>query len=135
MKNTFIGIHMDFFGFFASAACAVHCAVIPFAVSLLPFLGVRFLDHHWLEYPVISISLLLAFLAISHGYTRYHRSLLPALVMLLGFILLVCGHFWVSGKLGVVMLPLGAILISAAHYINWKKISSSKMGLPGYGTT
>ncbi|MBD8488242.1 MerC domain-containing protein [Echinicola sp. CAU 1574] len=74
MKNSFVGIHLDFIGFSASVACAIHCVALPFLISVLPFIGLGFLMNHWIEYSVILLSFFLAVFALSHGFWNHHRN-------------------------------------------------------------
>ncbi|WP_268036793.1 MerC domain-containing protein [Algoriphagus sp. PAP.12] len=130
MKNTFIGAHLDFIGFSASLACAIHCAFLPFVISTLPFLGLGFLANPYIEYAVVLSSLFLALYALSHGYIRHHQKMLPILIVSLGFLIISIGLLWAPESLESVITPLGAIVIAWGHFLNWKAIKKSKVDYP-----
>lgn len=130
MKNTFAGTHLDFIGFSTSIACAIHCALLPFLISALPFLGLGFLDNPWIEYSIILLSLFLAVYALSHGYLRHHRKKLPILIVSLGFLIIAFGLIWGPEELEFIITPIGAVLVGLAHYVNWSYIRKSETGFP-----
>lgn len=130
MKNTFIGVHLDFIGFSTSIACAIHCAFLPFIISALPFFGLGFLENPWIEYSVILLSLFLALFALSHGFLRHHKKMIPIQIVSLGFLLIAIGLLWAPENLEFIITPVGAVLIGVAHYINWLYIKKSKVEYP-----
>ena len=71
MKNQFVGLHPDFMGFSASLLCAVHCAALPFLLTLAPLAGLQFLRNPWVEYALILISFGIACYALIPGYRRH----------------------------------------------------------------
>lgn len=130
MKNTFIGAHLDFIGFSASLACAIHCALLPFVISTLPFWGLGFLANPYIEYAVILSSLFLALYALSHGYLRHHHQVRPILIVSLGFLIISIGLLWGPESLESIITPLGATVIAWGHYLNWKAIKKSTIAYP-----
>lgn len=130
MKNSFIGIHLDFIGFWTSIACAIHCAFLPFLISALPFVGLGFLDHPWIEYSVFILSFILAVFALSHGYKRHHKNLTPIIMVSIGFLTIGFGLLWGPENLESFITPIGAVLVGAAHYVNWHKIKRSDVDFP-----
>ena len=130
MKHTFVGTHLDFIGFATSVGCAIHCAFLPFLISALPFLGLGFLEHPWIEYGIILLSLFLALYALSHGYLRHHRKKLPIVIVSLGFAIIAFGLLWGPEELESIITPIGAVLIGVAHYINWRYIKKSQIEYP-----
>jgi len=130
MKNTFVGTHLDFIGFSTSILCAIHCAILPFLISALPFLGLGFLENPWIEYSIILTSLFLALFALSHGFLRHHKKILPILIVSFGFLLISFGLIWSPESLEFIITPLGAVLVGIAHYVNWIKIKESNVDFP-----
>jgi hypothetical protein len=47
---------LDTFGTVASLLCAVHCAVTPMAMALLPLVGLEFLGAEATEYTLVGLS-------------------------------------------------------------------------------
>ncbi len=130
MKNSFAGAHLDFIGFSTSIACAIHCALLPFMISTLPFLGLGFLDNPWVEYSIILLSLFLALYALAHGYLRHHKKTLPINIVSVGFLLIGIGQTWSHAELEFILTPFGAVLIGLAHYVNWRLIRKSQIQFP-----
>ncbi|MBD3629292.1 MerC domain-containing protein [Cyclobacterium sp.] len=130
MKNSFIGIHLDFIGFSASLTCAIHCAFLPFLVSGLPIAGMGFLDQPWIEHSVIILSFILAVFSLSHGYKRHHNNPMPIVLVSIGFLIIGFGLLWSPENLESFITPIGAVLVGAAHYVNWLKIRSSDVDFP-----
>ncbi|WP_186758543.1 MerC domain-containing protein [Echinicola salinicaeni] len=150
MKNSFIGAHLDFIGFSTSLACALHCAALPFLISVLPLIGLGFLMNQWIEYIIILLGFFLAVFALSHGFWNHHRNSLPLLLILIGFGIILAGLIFGhgaaahaitrSGPFPLIEInknpstvehfitPIGAVFVSAAHYINWHYIKKSKIG-------
>lgn len=150
MKSHSLGINLDWIGISASVACAIHCLALPFLISALPLLGLEVLANHWIEYSVIILSLLLAVVALSHGFTRHHQRFLPILLVILGFSIILIGLIWghdhayglieTAGPFLIGHLqekhnsiehfitPIGALIVALAHYVNWYFIKKSKTG-------
>ena len=125
MKNQFIGLHLDFIGFSASLLCAIHCAALPFLLSMAPLAGLQFLDNPWIEYAIIILSFTIASNALIHGYRRHHHKSLALIIAIIGFILIALGHTLGSEQVELFFTPSGGILIAVAHLINWKHIQVS----------
>jgi hypothetical protein len=130
MKNQFIGIHLDFIGFSASLLCALHCALLPFLLTLTPLMGLKFMDNPAIEYAFIAVSVFIAFPALIHGFRGHHHKPLSLIVVTVGFILIGIGrlphHEWQE----IVLSSLGAIIVAGAHVINWKHIQQSNVRYP-----
>ncbi len=113
-------IDLDKAGATASLACAVHCALMPLVVTLLPLVGLSFLADERTEWALLGLSALLGSSSLALGY-REHRKRQALLILSLGLTALVTGrileerHFEMAGVLGVV---LGGCTVAAAHFIN-----------------
>jgi hypothetical protein len=87
----------DWAGMTASIGCALHCALMPFAMSYLPTLGLSWLAdttfHRWMA----GACFLLAVMAFGHGW-QCHRRVGPALTGILGVGLLAVGSVVVAGE-------------------------------------
>jgi amino acid transporter len=123
---------------------------LPFLVGFLPILGLGFLANPRIEYTIIILSFLLAFLALSHGFMKHHQKLLPLILIAFGFIIIVIGLIWGHGHAGIfietagpaalkqiknehntiehLITPVGAVLVSFGHYVNWLYIKKTKSG-------
>lgn len=125
MKNQFVGLNLDFAGFTASLLCAIHCAALPFLLSMAPLAGLQFLDNPWIEYAIILLSFFIASSALIHGYSQHHHKSLALSVAIAGFVFIALGHTIVSEQMEGYFTASGGVLIAVAHVINWKQINSS----------
>jgi hypothetical protein len=129
MKNQFVGLHPDFVGFSASLLCAVHCAALPFLLTLAPLAGLQFLKNPWVEYTLILISFGIASYALIPGYRQHHRKPLALLIVCLGFLLIGTARFI---EPEAVLTSSGAVLIAIAHLVNWKQVRHAQATHPAY---
>ena len=81
----------DRVGAVASFLCAIHCALLPFMIAALPFLGMEFLADHRFERGFVMFACVLALLVLVRGFRR-HRWSLPLLLAAPGLGLLLLGH-------------------------------------------
>jgi hypothetical protein len=65
--------------------CAVHCALTPFLLILVPALGAGMLGNRWFEFSLLAFVLVLGGSSILHGY-RHHRRAVPPVLFILAFI-------------------------------------------------
>ena len=77
----------DWIGVAASIACAIHCAVMPFVVFLLPALGLSFLADEAFHQVMVVVCSFFAIAAFVPGFKR-HRRLLPLAVGVVGLSLI-----------------------------------------------
>ncbi|HAA11802.1 MAG TPA: MerC domain-containing protein [Cytophagales bacterium] len=127
MKNKFIGLHLDFIGFSASMLCAIHCAAVPFLLTLAPLAGLQFLENPWIEYSIILLSLFIASNALIHGYRKHHKKSLPLMIALAGFLLIGAGHGLATESQEIFLTSVGGVSIAIAHLINWRYIRKSQV--------
>ena len=131
---------LDMIGFSASTICAIHCALLPFAIVLLPLLGLEFIANPVIEYSLIGLSLVIGLYTLKNGYFYHHGRLYPVLIFLTGLAVVVIGHLFfhehtlagesehgLSSELIFFMIaPIGAILIGIGHYTNRKLCNTCK---------
>ena len=109
---------LDHLGIAASVACAIHCALLPFVISILPLIGLEFLANTWVEITMIGLSVIIGIWSLTKSL-HHHRNIIPIILLVLGFTLIANGHFlW--QEMEAILVPLGGITIAVAHYINWK---------------
>lgn len=110
----------DRLGATASFLCAIHCALLPFVIALLPALGLAVLADHAIERGFVVFACSLATVMLLLGYRRHRRVnalavLLPALLLLFAGILVdidqsALAHAW--------LVSAGGSLLAIAHLIN-----------------
>lgn len=110
----------DRFGATASFLCAVHCALLPFVVAVLPFLGLSFLANHTYERVFVLFACTLASTTIGlgarrHGDRRALALLLPGIALLLAGVAV---DFDSLPVLHAVLVTTGGTLLSLAHVVN-----------------
>lgn len=110
----------DRVGATASFLCAVHCALLPFVLALLPLLGLGFLAGHTFERVFVLCAATLASVALVMGYRR-HRRRGPLLLAVPGLCLLVAGVCVDLDKAllaHAIMVTTGGTLLACAHLVN-----------------
>lgn len=110
----------DRVGATASFLCAIHCALLPFVLTVLPLLGLGFLAGHRFERNFVMFAATLALFALVGGYRR-HRRPLPLLLAVPGLALLLLGVTWATDYSIVVhsvMVTCGGLLVASAHFVN-----------------
>ena len=72
-----------------SIACAIHCAILPLIITSLPIFGINIINNSLFEWMMIGIAFIVGCYALLHGYLRHHKSFLPLLFFVCGFIFLI----------------------------------------------
>ena len=110
----------DRVGATASFLCAIHCALLPFVLAMLPFVGLGFLADHAFERGFVLFACALALFALIRGYRR-HQGPLPLLLAAPGLALLLLGVTYAEGYsiiLHSVLVTCGGLLVASAHFAN-----------------
>lgn len=129
VKKNLHPLYLDFLGFSASMLCVIHCVAFPFLLSLAPVAGFQILSDPAIEYAVIIFGLIIAGLSILHGY-GHHRKKAAFYTVATGFILIILGHLLHSHEAQEIYLTvIGAIIVAAAHFINWQQVQRAKKKL------
>lgn len=110
---------LDRVGVFMSAACAVHCALMPFVAGLLPLIGLEFLAHDAAEITLLVCAAIIAAWSLAGG-CRHHKQLRPIGMMVAGFGLILLGQTVAAdaevAEIGLVVV--GALFVAGAHLTN-----------------
>lgn len=112
---------LDRAGMTASTACAIHCALMPIAAIFLPLLGLTFLSNEWVEITMLCLSLVIGLTSLLTSYFKIHRNFSPVALFLLGFVMVIIGHFNGRQVVESIVLPIGGVLFVVAHYLNFRK--------------
>lgn len=110
----------DRFGATASFLCALHCALLPALIAMLPALGLGFLADHAFERAFVGFSVALAVTSLFFGFRR-HQRLAAFLFMVPGVVLLLVGVFIDvdhTGAFHAVLVSIGGLLVMCAHIAN-----------------
>jgi hypothetical protein len=111
---------LDAAGATASLLCAVHCALMPLLVSVLPLIGLSFLVDERTEWALVALSAVLGISSLSLGY-REHRSPRALIILGIGLVLLATGRILEERGVevgGVAVVVLGGLTLAAAHIVN-----------------
>lgn len=112
---------MDMVGGTASAACAVHCALIPVAFALLPSATHSIVHSRVIESIFIVVAALFATFVIGHA-TRRHREPQSLVLLFLGLLVMVVALFAPGHShsgMHALAAASGGMLIAGAHWSNW----------------
>lgn len=118
MKSDFIAIGL-------SAACLVHCLVLPMAVVAVPFshgwLGHDEAAVHWL---LFGIGLVVTGWALAAGFRR-HGAAVILLIGASGLLVMLLGatHLF-DRSLEATLTVAGAVIVAVAHVLNLKLCAS-----------
>ena len=114
-------INLDFLGFSASMLCAIHCALLPFVMTVGTLGGLSWLDTPWIEISFILLSVVLASLSLYPAYNKGHKDAKPLKVAAIGFLLLFLSRLGGHGT-AVEVIPIvgGGVLIAISHFLNWR---------------
>jgi len=104
----------------AVSACAVHCAVTPFAAGVLPLLGVGAFTSPWVEWSLVVLAAALGGAGLGLSYLQIHRNRQPLIVFAAGLAMLVVTHSLLEGRdaLHTGGAVLGAVVILVAGRLN-----------------
>lgn len=116
---------LDKFGATASLLCAVHCALLPFAITLLPLAGLAFLADERIEWALLGLSGLVGTTSLCLGY-REHRSKGALALLAAGLGLLAIGHIVAhehhhaapASPWKAPLIVVGGLAVAASHLIN-----------------
>src|ERR1700739_1727184 len=115
----------DTIGFSASMLCAIHCAVVPFVLSILPLLGMEFLSNPITETCMVGGSFMIASCSLFIGYCR-HKNYKAFAFMTTGFFLIGLGVFMKNEYAEIILSASGACLVATSHLINFRLCKKCK---------
>lgn len=112
---------VDSLGSVGATLCAVHCALLPVALALLPVVGLGILASARFEIGFVIFATALAVTSLWHGYLRhraYHAMvfLAPGLALLWTGLLVPVVHE--SNVAHAVAMSIGGTLVAVAHLLN-----------------
>jgi membrane protease YdiL (CAAX protease family) len=123
--SKFFGNNLDFWGFLASFACALHCAAVPIILLFGTLGSFSWLADHRVELIFIAISIILAYWSLWNSYQKHHQNYRAIRIAGFGFGFLVVSRL-VPHAIGDILVVIGGLLIAYAHYVNWKLLRQCK---------
>ncbi len=103
----------------ASAICAVHCALTGLAIGLLSVAGLGFMDSPIVEVLFLGTAVIIGGYAMYHGHKR-HKSMIPAAIFVGGLSCILLSHFAFDhgSAAGVGMAVFGGAALIAFNLVN-----------------
>jgi len=100
-----------------SLACAVHCLVMPLAISVMPLLGASGVTHlgPTAEHAMTLLVVASALAGVVWGYRR-HRDVRVVYATLVGLGAYLIGHAFEGSWYGLVIAVLGALTLAASSF-------------------
>lgn len=117
----------DRVGFAASFLCAVHCALMPLLLAVLPALGLNLGGWIDIDQAFVVFATLLGATTLSLGWRR-HRAFHAWALLLPGLGLVWAGaftHLHDHGVLHAVVMTIGGLLLAGAHLVNLRLTHSA----------
>jgi hypothetical protein len=113
---------MSTIGILASYACAIHCVLMPFVGGVLPFIGLGFLTHSWVEIAFIFFSIVIGSISLIYSYFKIHKRFKPLVVFFFGMTVLIGAQLMFDHQIAleIPIVVFGAALIAVAHLMNRK---------------
>jgi MerC mercury resistance protein len=103
-----------------SITCAIHCALMPMLISILPLIGMQFLASHLLEGLLLSFGIGFGAYGVLRGYFTQHRDIRPVLALAVGTCLIAIGFFFAPEAVEPFLVSTGAIGIAIAQVLNMR---------------
>lgn len=117
----------DRLGVAASVLCALHCALLPVALALVPAVGLKAGGWTDVDQAFVVFASLLGLTTLSLGYRR-HRAFRAWMLLAPGLALVWAGAFsslHTHGAAHAVVMTGGGLLLAAAHLANLRLTHAS----------
>jgi MerC mercury resistance protein len=102
----------------ASLACAVHCAVLPLLLAVLPAIGLAWLDSPWVDWSMVALAAMIA-LRAHRGEFTVHRRCLPMGVAVAGLVVIITTICLFKGSASHHYIQAsGAVVVASSHFLN-----------------
>ncbi|TRZ42855.1 MerC domain-containing protein [Robertkochia solimangrovi] len=111
---------LDLIAMSSSLICAIHCAAVPIVFSFTSMTSLRFLHNPIIEWTFILIGIVFVVLSLWPGYRKVHKSSKPLLLVIAGFTMIALSRLHFSELWEMMNTVTGAVLVSIAHWVNWK---------------
>lgn len=114
----------DQFGAIAGLLCALHCALLPLFIGLLPALGLEFFGSHTFDVWMVGFLGTFALIVIGLGHASDRAGLVWGLI-LGGLALMGLGLIpGLSAWLHALLLGAGGMSVALGHWLNRRAIAS-----------
>jgi len=106
-------------GIIVSAACAIHCTVLPLLTGLLPLVGFRQFGNERVEWAFIATAAVVGLVSHTRAYAWHHKHVAPGLLFATGLLLILtmrASHF--DGLADPVCAAIAGVFTITAHLLN-----------------
>lgn len=115
---SFFKINWDALGVTVSIACAIHCAILPLALSSLPLFGINIIENEFFEFGMIALAFVVGAYALYHGFKKHHHRWLPFILFSLGILFLIMKQIFHQWHLWL-LIP-AVFFIVYGHFLNFR---------------
>ena len=125
MAANFKSIDLDKLGMTVSILCAIHCLAMPFLLIAGIIGSLSWLNHPFIEWGLIILTLAIAGKSLIYSYRWKHQSITPLLLASVGALLLIISRI----EIGVpehFITALGGSILAISHYLNWSKLNTAQ---------
>jgi hypothetical protein len=132
-------MNWDGLGVITSVVCAIHCALLPLILPVLPLFGVNIIHNNAFEWGMIAVAFVIGAYSLYHGFIKHHRSFKPVLLFVIGFVFLVIKQLYVTEILKVhetgnpvetALLVVAVIFVIAGHLLNYRYCTKNQCHSP-----
>lgn len=109
----------------SSLICAIHCAAIPIVLSFSSLSGLHFLHNPLIEWSFIVAAIVFVIISLWPSYKKVHHKSRPLVIAAIGFGLIALGRLDLNELWETAHTVMGAVMVSVAHYVNWKLLRST----------
>lgn len=110
----------DKLGMSASFICALHCALAPLILPVMALWGLGFIWGEAVEIGMLLFALAVGVFSLTKSYRQVHRKFYPFYFLVGGIGLIFISHSSLPHVLEPFVLPIGALLIVFAHWLNYR---------------
>jgi len=111
---------LDLIALTSSLICGIHCATIPIILTSTTFGSIHFLANPIIEKAFIGLGFVLVLASLWPSYYKVHGIRSPLRFAILGFLFIGLGRLQLTETWEIANTIIGALLVSLAHYHNWK---------------
>lgn len=108
---------LDRVGTLLSLVCALHCIALPFIMTLLPLIGLKFLQDSGVDMVLIVVAVTVALTSLCWGAQIHGRYNLLGLV-LIALAIFSIAHLFEGQYLHASLMAVGGLTLATAHILN-----------------
>ena len=132
-------INWDGLGVLTSVICAIHCALLPIILPVLPFFGVNIIHNDFFEWGMIALAFVIGAYSLYHGFIKHHHSYKPLYLFVIGFVFLVMKQLYVTeilkehktgNPIETSLLIIAVVFVIAGHFLNYRYCTKNQCHSP-----